>query len=96
MNSFSAWMVIATAFKVAGIQFAYELFILAAWTCTKCATATLPEVEEHVTIWGGGGGGENKMGNLGLWIILGIPRSYMYVRINISPPLAQQSHESCI
>ena len=24
------------------------------------------EAEEHVTIWGGGGGAENKMGNLGI------------------------------
>ena len=36
----------------------------------------------------GGGGGENK---IGLWIVLGIPRSYVYT---ISPPLAQQSHGS--
>ena len=45
------------------------------------------EAEEHVTIWGA----ENKMENLGYWIVLGIPRSY--VRLKISPPLAQQSHE---
>ena len=31
------------------------------------------------------------MGNLGLWIVLGIPRSYVHIKI--SPPLAQQSHE---
>ena len=33
----------------------------------------ISEAEEHVTIWGGGG--ENKIVKLGLWIVLGIPHT---------------------
>ena len=38
------------------------------------------------------GGAENKMGNLGLWIVLEIPRSYVRTK-NISTS-SKQSHES--
>ena len=42
---------------------------------------SVPEAEEHVTIWGGGGGeNEMAMGSSGLCIILGIARSYVRIK----------------